>query len=191
MRVSIMPMNTRKNLFLIGPMGAGKSTVGRRLARQLNMNFVDLDHVIETETGSSIALLFEVEGEAGFRQREASTLARATQEDGIVLATGGGSVLDPASQQLLRDRGLVMYLEAPVDLQLDRLARDRSRPLLRAPDRHRRLNELASARNPIYRSLADLTITADRSGPGATARRALAALTQYWQTIDSIKETDA
>ncbi|MCB1602053.1 MAG: shikimate kinase [Lysobacterales bacterium] len=181
-------MSTRRNLFLIGPMGAGKSTVGRRLARHLDMRFVDLDQMIESETGSSIALLFDVEGEGAFRQREAATLARATELDGIVLATGGGSVLDPGSRQLLRERGLVIYLEAPVDLQLERLARDRTRPLLRAPDRTQRLINLASARNPIYQDLADLTITADRSGPGSTARRTLAALHQHLKDKDTNRE---
>lgn len=184
-------MSTRRNLFLIGPMGAGKSTVGRRLARHLDMRFVDLDQMIETETGSSIALLFEIEGEAAFRQREAAALARATELEGIVLATGGGSVLDPGSQQLLRQRGLIIYLEAPVELQLERLSRDRSRPLLRAPDRAQRLLDLAQTRNPIYRSLADLTITADRSGPGSTARRTLAALHQYLQNHDASQEPAA
>jgi shikimate kinase len=184
-------MSTRRNLFLIGPMGAGKSTVGRRLARHLDMRFVDLDQMIETETGSSIALLFEIEGESAFRQREAATLARATELEGIVLATGGGSVLDPSSQQLLRDRGLVIYLEAPVELQLERLARDRTRPLLRAPDREQRLMNLASARNPIYRSLADLTIIADRSGPGSTARRTLAALHRHLKDNDASQEPAA
>lgn len=191
MRVSINSMNRLANLFLIGPMGAGKSTVGRRLARQLDMQFIDLDQQIEAETGSSIALLFEVEGESGFRKREAAALASTTLQQGIVLATGGGSILDPSSQALLRERGLVIYLEAPVELQLERLARDRTRPLLRAPDRTQRLREMARVRNPIYSSLAHLTICADRSGPGVTARRALAALNHYLQGMDAARESTA
>jgi shikimate kinase len=181
LRVSIQIMNPSSNLYLIGPMGAGKSTVGRRLARQLNLRFVDLDQMIEAETGSNIPLLFEIEGEAAFRQRESEALQRATRLDGVVLATGGGSILAEANREHLRQHGFVVYLEAPVELQLERLARDHSRPLLRAPDRAQRLRELAQRRNPIYEELADLTITADRAGPGATARRALAALKLHWQ----------
>lgn len=174
-------MKTSPNLYLIGPMGAGKSTVGRRMARALGLQFVDLDQVIEHEAGSSIPLIFELESEPGFRQREHAALAKMTALDGIVLATGGGSVLAEANRQLLRDRGFVVYLEAPVELQLERLARDHSRPLLQAPDRAQRLRNLAAQRNPIYRELADLVIAADRAGPGATARRALAALRHHWQ----------
>ena len=184
-------MNPSSNLFLIGPMGAGKSTVGRRLARALQMRFVDLDQVIEAETGSSIALLFEIQGEAAFRERESAALARTAELDGIVLATGGGSVLAPANRAVLGQRGFVLYLEAPVELQLERLSRDHSRPLLRAPDRAQRLRDLAETRNPIYRELADLVVAADRSGPGATARRALAALRERWQSTATVRQGDS
>jgi shikimate kinase len=184
-------MKISPNLYLIGPMGAGKSTVGRRLARWLDMRFVDLDQVIEADTGSSIPLLFELQGEAAFREREASALARMTDLDGIVLATGGGSVLAEANRQRLRERGFVLYLEAPIELQLERLARDQSRPLLRTPDREQRLRELAAVRNPIYSELADLTIGADRAGPGATARRAMAALRNHWQPVAQCTPVEA
>lgn len=183
MRASILSMKSSSNLYLIGPMGAGKSTVGRRLARSLGLRFVDLDQVIESESGSSIALLFELQGESAFRERESAALAHVSEFDGIVLATGGGSVLAEANRQRLAERGFVLYLEAPIELQLERLARDHSRPLLRAPDRAQRLRDLATQRNPIYRQLADLTIPADRSGPGSTARRALAALKTHWQPL--------
>jgi shikimate kinase len=179
-------MKSSSNLYLIGPMGAGKSTVGRRLARAFDLRFVDLDQVIEDEAGSSITLLFELQGEAAFREREAAALERVAALEGIVLATGGGSVLAPGNRQRLRERGFVLYLEAPIELQLERLARDQSRPLLRAPDRMQRLRDLAAVRNPIYRELADLTIPADRAGPGATARRALAALRHHWQPLPAI-----
>ncbi len=176
-------MKSSSNLYLIGPMGAGKSTVGKRLARSLNLKFIDLDEVIEDEAGSSIPLIFELQGEAAFRERETAALARMTQLQGVVLATGGGSVLAPANQALLTQHGFVLYLEAPIELQLERLARDTSRPLLRAPDRQQRLRDLAQTRNPIYRQLADLVIPADRAGPGATARRAIAALRTHWQPL--------
>lgn len=181
-------MNPSANIFLVGPMGAGKSTVGRRLARALGLRFVDLDQVIEEETGSSIALIFELQGEAAFRARESAALARVAAQDGVVLATGGGSVLAEDNRRVLRERGFVLYLEAPVELQLERLARDHTRPLLRAPDRAQRLRDLAQARNPVYRALADLVIAADRAGPGATARRALAALQGRWQRVGAALE---
>lgn len=176
-------MKSSSNLYLIGPMGAGKSTVGKRLARTLSLRFIDLDEVIADAAGSSIPLLFELQGEAAFRERESAALARTTQLDGVVLATGGGSILLPANRDLLTQHGFVLYLEAPIELQLERLARDTSRPLLRAPDRAQRLRDLAEVRNPIYRQLADLVIPADRAGPGATARRAIAALRTHWQPL--------
>ena len=111
-------MNPSSNIFLIGPMGAGKSTVGRRIARALGLRFVDLDQVIENDVGSSIPLIFELQGESAFRARESETLRRVCVEDGIVLATGGGSVLAEDNREVLRRRGFVVYLEATVDLQL-------------------------------------------------------------------------
>lgn len=188
---SIGRMNPSTNLFLIGPMGGGKSTVGRRIARALGLRFVDLDHEIESEAGTSVALIFELEGEAGFRARETAALARFTAQDGLVLATGGGCVLAPANRERLAARGFVVYLEAPVELQLERLARDRTRPLLRTPDRAEKLRELAAARNPVYAGLAELTVLADRGGPGATARRALVALHRLWQRIPVAEASDA
>lgn len=176
-------MNPSTNLFLIGPMGAGKSTVGKRLARDLGLRFVDLDHEIEVEAGSSIPVLFELEGEAAFRARESAALARYCALQGIVLATGGGCILAAGNQQLLRDHGFVLYLEAPVELQLERLARDHTRPLLRTPDRGQKLRDLAEQRNPIYRDLADVTVPADRAGPGMTARRAMNVLRTHWQLL--------
>ena len=176
-------MKPSSNLYLIGPMGAGKSTVGKRLARALGLRFIDLDEVIEDEAGSRIPLIFELQGETGFRERETAALARMTQLHGVVLATGGGSVLAQTNQALLTQNGFVLYLEAPIELQLERLARDTSRPLLRAPDRQQRLRDLAQTRNPIYRQLADLVIPADRTGPGTTARRAIAALRMHWQPL--------
>jgi shikimate kinase len=176
-------MNPASNLFLIGPMGAGKSTVGRRIAEALGMRFVDLDVEIEREAGCRISELFARDGEAGFRERESALLLQLAAEDGIVLATGGGTVLAPANRKLLAARGFVIYLSVPVHLQLERLARDQSRPLLQGPDRERRLRQLAAQRNPIYRELADLTVSANRCGPAVSSRRCLAALGRYWQAL--------
>lgn len=176
-------MNPSSNLFLIGPMGAGKSTVGARLARALGMQFLDLDHFIEASAGATIPLLFELEGETGFRQRETRALDQASQRQGLVLATGGGSVLSAENRELLSQRGFVLYLEAAIEMQLERLSRDRSRPLLRTPDRAQRLRELAQTRNPLYRSIAELTIPADRAGPGRTMQRTLNALRGVWTPL--------
>lgn len=176
-------MNPSSNLFLVGPMGAGKSTVGRRLARALELQFVDLDERIEAHAGARVALIFELEGEAGFRAREHDLLDHYSKRSGIVLASGGGCVLDPRNRALLAQRGFVLYLRASVEVQLERLARDRSRPLLRSPDRNARLRELALQRDPLYCEVADLTLEPERGGPGAMARRALTCLQACWTPL--------
>ncbi|MGH8172868.1 MAG: shikimate kinase, partial [Rhodanobacteraceae bacterium] len=132
-------MNPAPNLFFIGPMGAGKTTVGRHVAELMAMPFHDLDHEIEVHTGAAISLVFDLEGEAGFRKREAATLAEFAAHDGIVLSTGGGAVLDADNRRALHERGFVIWLDATIEAQLARLARDRQRPLLNAPDRRVRL----------------------------------------------------
>lgn len=176
------PMNPASNLFLIGPMGAGKSTVGRHVAERLHMPFVDLDHEIQAHTGASIPLIFDLEGEAGFRERERALLADCTARDGIVLATGGGAVLDARNRAGLRERGFVVWLDAGVDAQLARLARDRNRPLLRARDRRERLQQMAELRNPLYAEIADLRLpsSAHRNSAQA-AHELLAQLAAQWQ----------
>lgn len=176
-------MNPSSNLFLIGPMGAGKSTVGQRLARSLGMLFIDLDARIEEQAGAAVTLIFEHEGEAGFRTRERAMLERLCSGNGLVLATGGGCILDPANRDTLRRHGFVLYLQATVELQLLRLSRDRTRPLLRAPDRAQRLRQLAELRDPLYREIADLCIAAERHGPAVMAQRALTALRAHWQPL--------
>lgn len=175
-------MNPAPNLFLIGPMGAGKSTVGRHVAERLQMPFVDLDHEIESHTGAAIPLIFELEGEAGFRERERALLAGFAARDGIVLATGGGAVLDARNRQALRGRGFVVWLDADVEAQLARLARDRQRPLLRAPDRRERLLEMAALRNPLYAEIADLHLPSSAHRNSAQAAHdLLARLHAQWR----------
>jgi 3-dehydroquinate synthase len=181
LRASIRRMNPAPNLFLIGPMGAGKTTIGKRIAEQLGMPFHDLDHVIEENTGATIPLIFELEGEAGFRRRECAMLAELAALDGIVLATGGGAVLDADNRAVLAARGFVVYLETTVDIQLGRLARDRKRPLLAAPDRRERLEQMAGVRNPLYRSLADLTVISDNEHAAQVAGDLAQRLQQEWQ----------
>lgn len=155
-------MKVPENIYLVGPMGAGKSTVGRKLAKALDKEFVDCDGEIESRTGVSVALIFEVEGEEGFRKRERDMVEHLTQRDGIVLATGGGVVLDEANRSRLRTRGFAIYLKAPIDLLVERTARDRNRPLLQTDDPKARLTELLEERDPLYRQVADMIVKTDR-----------------------------
>lgn len=144
-----------ENIFLIGLMGAGKSTVGRMLAKRLGKVFFDSDHEIEKRCGVKIPVIFEMEGEAGFRKREASVIDELTQLKNIVLATGGGSVLLPENQKNLQERGIVIYLRAnPNELWL-RTRHDKGRPLLQTPNPQKTLEELFEKRDPIYRSIAN------------------------------------
>jgi shikimate kinase len=152
---------TVPNIFLIGPMGAGKSAVGRQLARMLKRDFHDSDAEIEARTGVDIPFIFEKEGEAGFRRREHEVIDALTALERIVLATGGGAVLDPENREMLASRGLVVYLDASVDQQLERTRLSNDRPLLDTPNPGARLAELMQARGPIYRDLARLTVLTD------------------------------
>ncbi|GAA5005111.1 shikimate kinase [Pseudoluteimonas lycopersici] len=174
-------MNPAPNLALVGPMGAGKSAVGRLLAERLGLRFADLDHEVEDRSGAGIATIFECEGEAGFRARESAALQALLADDGLALATGGGAVLDADNRRLLRERCFVVHLHLDVSAQLQRLARDRSRPLLQRPDREQALQELASIRGPLYDEVADLRF--DTGNDNAThAAMALAELLAVkWQ----------
>lgn len=153
-----LPPPAGGNVFLVGLMGAGKTSVGRLLARRLGLRFVDADHEIESRTGVRIPVIFEIEGEAGFRQRESAVIDDLTRWQGVVLATGGGAVLDPANRAALRSRGTVVYLRASVDELWHRTRRDRNRPLLRTADPRARLAELSAQRDPLYREVAHLIV---------------------------------
>ena len=142
-------------------MGAGKSAVGRQLARQLHLEFVDSDEEVEMRTGVDIPFIFEKEGEAGFRKREARVIDDLSQKDGIVLATGGGAIMDPQNRNNLGARGLVVYLHTSVDQQLSRTRKGRDRPLLDNDDPRAVLETLMAAREPLYREIADLTVDTD------------------------------
>ena len=174
-------MNPSPNLFLIGPMGAGKSTIGRRLAAHYALPFIDLDDEIERRNGVSVALIFELEGEPGFRARESRLIDELTRRDGVVLATGGGAVLDATNRRCLHERGFVVHLAASVPQQLSRLARDAKRPLLRAPDRRERLEAMALLRNPLYAEIADATFTGSNAAVAQTARSIASRLDTLWQ----------
>ncbi len=154
-------MRHPQNLFLIGPMGAGKSAVGRQLARMLHLEFFDSDMEIESRTGVDIPFIFEKEGEAGFRQREARVIDDLSRKDGIVLATGGGVIMDPQNRNHLGARGFVVYLHTSVDQQLSRTRRGRHRPLLEDDDPRSVLKALMATREPLYREIADLTVDTD------------------------------
>jgi shikimate kinase len=145
-------------IFLVGPMGAGKTSIGKRLARALRLRFVDCDHEIEQRTGATIPLIFEIEGEAGFRSREKRVVEEVTREDGVVVATGGGAVLDPENRAWLRERGFVVYLHAPLEHLLARTRGDSNRPLLQTGDRVKRMQEILQQREPLYREVADLIV---------------------------------
>jgi shikimate kinase len=164
-------MYGKTNIFLIGPMGSGKTAVGRHLARLLAMPFHDSDHAVELRTGADIPLIFEREGEAGFRRREREMIAELTALDGIVLATGGGAVLDLESRQHLAARGWVVYLETSVAQQVGRAGRTRHRPLLQGADPDQRLAELLQVREPLYREIADLVICTNHRRVAQVAER--------------------
>jgi shikimate kinase len=163
-------MKHPKNIFLIGPMGAGKTAVGRQLARSLHLTFMDSDDEIESRTGVDIAFIFEKEGEAGFRKREASAIDDLTRHDGIVLATGGGAVVDPDSRSRLGGRGYVVYLYTTVDQQFARTYKGRERPLLENGDRREILEKLLLERDPLYREIADLVVDTDGRKVHSVAR---------------------
>lgn len=165
-----------ERIFLIGPMGAGKSTVGRHLAELLKREFVDLDQSIEARTGAKIPLIFEIEGESGFRKRESAVLEEITARPGIVLATGGGAVLAEENRALLRSRGTVVYLQAPLDVLVERTARDRNRPLLQTGDRRKTLEDILRAREPLYLATAHIVVETSRRPPITVAREILAKL---------------
>ncbi len=144
-------------------MGAGKSTIGRRLAKKLKLQFFDSDHEIEKRTGARITLIFEIEGEAGFRKREAEVIDEVTRYNDIVLATGGGVVLDELNRQHLRERGIVVYLRADAKQLLKRTGKDSKRPLLNTPNPLQTMEELMKVRAPLYESIADLVIDTDHN----------------------------
>ena len=162
-------MKTPRNIFLVGPMGAGKSAVGRHLAKQLHLNFVDSDDEIESRTGVDIAFIFEKEGEGGFRKRESAVIDDLTKLDGVVLATGGGAIMDAESRSRLGGRGYVVYLYTSVDQQVRRTSKGRERPLLENEDPRGTLERLLELRDPMYREIADIVVETDNRKVHAVA----------------------
>ncbi len=182
---SIPPMNPAANLVFIGPMGAGKTSIGRRVAAHLGLDFVDADQWLEARVGVSIATIFDLEGEAGFRRRESAALRELCHGEGRLIATGGGSVLDAGNRRLLRERAFVVWLRTSVALQLERLARDRSRPLLASGDRRQKLLDLAAERDPLYADTADLVFDTEARKPASVAQQLATQLAERWQRAEA------
>lgn len=153
---------TIPNIYLVGLMGAGKTTVGRTLARRLDMHFIDSDHEIQARTGVSIPTIFEIEGETGFRKREAQVIADLTKNTGLVMATGGGVVLNPENRALLKANGLVVYIDVSPEALCERIRHDKNRPLIQVADPLARLQELHAQRDPLYREVADMVVDGRR-----------------------------
>lgn len=170
-------MKHPKNVFLIGPMGAGKSAVGRQLARLLHLTFMDSDEEIEARTGVDIPFIFEKEGEEGFRTREVKVIDDLSNRDGVVLATGGGAVMSAESRSRLGARGYVVYLKTSVNQQLSRTSRGRDRPMLENGDRRDVLEKLITEREPLYFEIADLTVNTDGRRVHAVANEIVDAIT--------------
>lgn len=159
-----MKKEKHRNIFLVGPMGAGKSSVGKALAAQLGMDFYDSDEEIEKRTGVDIGWIFDVEGEEGFRKREVSVIAELAKLSNIVLATGGGSVVTEEAQDVLKKNGLIVYLNVSLSLQHNRTVNESRRPLLRVKNRQVVLEQLHEERTPIYEALADYSVLTDNRG---------------------------
>ena len=173
-------MNPAVNLVLVGPMGAGKTSIGKRLAERFGLVFVDLDQAIEAATGVRVVDIFEREGEAGFREREAKQLAVELEGDDRLVATGGGAVLREGNRALMRERAYVLHLAVGVDEQLKRLANDRVRPLLQRPDREDALRAMAVVRAPLYDAVADLRFDSSGLTPAQACERLIPQLRDRW-----------
>ena len=169
------------NLYLVGPMGSGKTTLGKRMADILGLEFIDCDQEIERRTGASVNLIFDIEGEEGFRTRETALLEELSHRTGMLVATGGGAVLSEENRRLLQRSGFVVWLRTSVAHQLHRLGRDRSRPLLQTPNRDQLLERMARERNPLYTEVADLVFDASHRNVKQVAARLCEDIQDHWQ----------
>lgn len=160
----------KSNVFLVGPMGAGKSTIGRLLAAELNLRFRDSDRVIEERTGADIPWIFDMEGEEGFRERETAVLSELASEKEAVIATGGGIVLRAQNREIMKSSGYVCYLTASIEQLVERTARDKKRPLLQVENPRQKIIDLLALRDPLYQDSADFIVNTDRRSPKAVAQ---------------------
>ena len=177
-------MSKQDNIFLVGPMGAGKTSVGKYLAKRSNLPFYDSDHEIEATTGVTISWIFEVETEAGFREREKEMIDELTQHNGIILSTGGGAIVTPENCENLVARGIVIYLSVSLAVQLQRTHRKSGRPLIDVPDPEQKLRELNAEREPIYQRIADFTYSTDVLEPHEIANL-------IWADVDAYRKKAA
>jgi shikimate kinase len=177
-------MKPPTRIFLVGPMGSGKSTIGRHLAASLGLEFQDSDHEIQRRTGVDIPTIFEFEGEAGFRARERVVIDELTALENHVVATGGGAVIDPENRRRLSSRGVVVYLHCSPEQQFERTAHDRNRPLLQTEDPLGRLRSLMAERDPLYRETADLVVSTEKRSAATVCKEIVRRL----QDLGSLRE---
>ncbi len=182
-------MSQTLNLYLIGPMGAGKSTIGRLLSSELELEFIDSDREIELRCGTNIPWIFDKEGESGFRDREECAIDELTQREGILLATGGGVVMRPANRSHLAGRGTVVYLRTSVEQQLARTSRDKNRPLLQTESPKQVLSDLFAIRDPLYQEVADIVIQTDQRNPKNVVNEIIKRLVESNIIDDSDEDT--
>lgn len=169
----------KRNVFLVGPMGAGKTTIGKQLAQILHLEFIDSDQEIEARTGAPIDWIFDIEGESGFRQREKNVIAELTQSQGIVLATGGGAICEPENRTFLAGRGIVVYLETSIEQQVERTRRDKRRPLLQGTeDPEATLVALHNERGKLYREIADIVVATNENSIKSVANKIVSQINQ-------------
>lgn len=174
-----------RRVILVGPMGSGKTTLGRRAASHLHLDFVDCDEAIEARTGASVNLIFDIEGEAGFRSRERRMLRELAERQRVLIATGGGVVTEQRNRQLIKSAGLVVWLQVPVDQQLRRLKQDRKRPLLQTPDRRERLITMAEQRDPLYGEVSNLTFRSRHRSVARAAQDLASRIEAYWEDTEN------
>jgi shikimate kinase len=160
----------KRNIYLVGPMGAGKSTIGRVLAAELQQSFRDSDKVIEDRTGADIPWIFDMEGEEGFRDRESAVLEELSKGQDVVIATGGGIILRPQNREIMKVSGYICYLTASIEQLVERTARDKKRPLLQVENPRQKIIDLVALRDPLYRESADFVINTDRRSPKVVAQ---------------------